>query len=496
MLLKNISYFACLIAISHVTSAKFRVIREWNYVNFTWPSITSYSDALQQQKYIPENVIMAGLKDFEGFYYVTMPRMKSGVPATLTRISSGISANDTAPLFTPFPSWQMNELGNCEALQNVQNVEIDVFKGQIWIIDGGRTETLGTDPDIKCKPKLVIYDLRKEENVLSYTFPENVASFNGSFLYDIVLDNTDDGYAYISDNSGRDPGIIVFSLKERHSWKIRHSQSMRADPKASYFRVNDVTITASLNIASLALGPRIKSSEGNVILDDDREVFYAPLSSLHLYSISTSVLRNQEVAFHDGEYQGNVTDYGTKSSQTVGMLMDNKGMLYYSLLASNSIARWDSSTPFQTGQKIIAKDDRYLEWVNAFAFDGQGNLTILVNRLNRFIYDKFNLSEVNFRLIASNVGGKSYLYDERYNYHSENGTQSTNSITTSTEKPQNPLKPGTDQDPYLAPAVPDPTAEPSSESTITQSKSSSAPLSCLSIMVLFIVNLGVLFTNC
>ncbi|XP_066252993.1 protein yellow-like [Euwallacea similis] len=476
----------CLFAISGLSSAKFRVIREWNYLNFTWRSAEMYQKAVQQQLYIPENNIIAGLKYFEGFYYITLPRMKSGVPATLTRIPSGFT-NDTTPLLMPFPSWEKNELNNCDAVQNVQNVEIDPMKGHIWIIDGGRTNTLGSSPVTKCQPKLLVYDIRKMEEVLSYTFPEHVASFNGSFLYDIVLDNTEQGYAYISDNSGRDPGIIVFSIKDHQAWKIRHSQSMHADPNAVAFHVNDVTISASLNIVSLALGPRVKKNNERIVVNEDREVFYAPLSSFHLYSISSAVLRNQEFARNEGEYQGTVKDYGQKSSQSVGMVMDNQGMLYYSLLSINSVARWDSNTPFQFGQRIIAKDDTYLEWVNSFSLDDKGNLTILVNRLNRFIYGKLKTNEVNFRLISSNVGGMGYLYDEIYNYNISTTTEQQ-STTTTTEKAAAPaLKPGTDQDPYLAPqpaSEPEPTPEPSSSPTplSTSTPKSETPSSLRSIL--------------
>lgn len=120
--------------------------------------------------------------------------------------------------------------------------------------------------------------------------------------------------------------------------------------------------------------------------------------------------------------------------------------------------------------------------MNSFALDNQGNLTLLVNKLNRFIYAKLNINEPNFRLIASTVGGKNYLYDRNYNYvaSSETPTVSTTTTTTTTttEKLEVPeLKPGTDQDPYLAPnPEPEPTAEPEPEPEPTsESPSSSTP---------------------
>lgn len=195
-----------LVVINTVNCDKFKVIREWYYLNFTWPSGDAYRDAISKGLYVPENNIIAGIKQFGDSFYVTLPRMKHGVPATLARIPSGI-VQDTTPSFTPFPSWEMNSLGDCNALQNVQNVEIDT-KGQIWIIDSGRTETLSAVPSVRCPPKLIIFDIKKNMTTTAYTFPDSVASFNANFLYDIVVDETDGGYAYITDNSARDPGNV------------------------------------------------------------------------------------------------------------------------------------------------------------------------------------------------------------------------------------------------------------------------------------------------
>lgn len=200
MWLRYVLLFACY----PLAWGKFKVSREWNYINFTWPTPDAYRDAIARSSYIPENNIISGITHFEDYFYVTLPRMKNGVPATLARIPAGI-VQDTSPSLEPFPSWEMNALDDCNALQNVQNVEVDP-KGQMWIIDGGRTETLNPVDTMRCPPKLVIFDVKKNMTTTTYTFPGNVASPNTSFLYDIVVDNTDGGYAYITDNSRKDPG--------------------------------------------------------------------------------------------------------------------------------------------------------------------------------------------------------------------------------------------------------------------------------------------------
>lgn len=183
---------------------RFRVIRQWKYVNFTWPSDEIYTKAISNGEYIPENIVIGGIKYFDNNYYITLPRMRNGVPITLSRIST-INSLTYSPPLEPYPNWEQNRIGDCTALQNVQNVEID-SKGLLWIIDGGRIETLNQKPLAKCPPKLIVHDLRLNKTITTYQFPEDVASFNGSFLYDIVVDDSNDGYAYITDNSGKDPG--------------------------------------------------------------------------------------------------------------------------------------------------------------------------------------------------------------------------------------------------------------------------------------------------
>lgn len=407
-------FFLLLLARGDCAGIQFHVVREWRYFNYTWPNDDAYNRGISSQGYIPENNIISGIKYFDGFYYLSLPRMKNGVPATLARISAANNA-DTAPLLEPYPSWEANEIDNCNAFQNVQNIEIDP-KGQIWIIDGGHTSTLQQPPIDRCPPKLTVYDIRSNRTIITYPFPENVANKQDSYLYDLVVDNTDGDYAYITDNSGKDPGIIVYSLRQNRAWKIKHP-SMKADPAATIFRINDVTVSAPLNIAGIALGPRIRNPSAQLVVGEDREVFYCPISSRHLYSINASVLRDENNANEQFQYAGRVRDLGLKNGQTAGMTMDSKGLLYYGLLGDTSIARWDSSQPFATSQKLISKDPEYLQWPSSFAFDDMGNLLLVTNKLQRFIYDKIRLDQSNFRILSAKVDSKSYFFDESpYNY--------------------------------------------------------------------------------
>lgn len=67
--------------------------------------------------------------------------MRPGVPATLGWMISPSDNGRTDPEIEPFPSWEMNEVGNCSALQFVQGIAVDT-DGIMWVIDSGRVDTL------------------------------------------------------------------------------------------------------------------------------------------------------------------------------------------------------------------------------------------------------------------------------------------------------------------------------------------------------------------
>lgn len=459
---------------------QFHVIREWRYVNFTWPNDDFYNRAIANQMYTPENNVVAGLKYFEGYYYLTLPRMKTGVPATLTRISASNNV-DTSPLLQPYPSWEMNTLNDCNALQNVQNIEIDT-KGQIWIIDGGHTSTLLQPPVERCPPKLVIFDIRSNRTVVSYTFPDNVANKQDSFLYDLVVDNSEGDYAYITDNSGKDPGIIVYSLRDNRSWKARHA-SMKADPSATEFRIGGVSVTAPINIAGIALGPKIHNPNAQVVIVDDREVYYSPLSSRHLYAVNSSALKSEVVSTNSFEFSRQVADLGLKASQTAGMVMDNKGVLYYGLLSDSSIAQWDSNTPFQTGQRVVSRDNEYLQWPSSFAFDDTGNLAVVTNKLQKFIYDRIILDQSNFRILSANVQSASYLHYNPYDYSQVQTSSAINNWESST---RGDMIPHFDHTPSEMPTSTSTTPRPYQPTQNNQVKTSSATQAEVSFLGVFL----------
>ncbi|XP_049869127.1 protein yellow-like [Pectinophora gossypiella] len=386
---------------------QFRVIYEWNAIDFEWASPGDREDYLNTSRYIPQNVLISGINFYGENIFLTVPRMLDGVPATLGTIPT--QQTETAPKLRPFPSWADNEIGNCKALQFVQNIEID-RNGIMWILDNGRVGTLTRTPDAKCPPSLVLIDLKTGKNEMErIPFPPDTVNVNSTYLNDLVVDNRDGDYAYISDNSAVDPGIIVFRRSDKKSWKLRDKNSMKLMEEAQSFRINGTTVTLPVNIDGIALGPQFRKEDGSV----DRTVYYCPLASYHLYAINASVLRNESLAqIGEGALRPYVVDLGTKASQTDGMKMDSTGVLFFGLIGNSTIAEWNTTVDFHVGQRTIARDPNYIQWVDRFTFDDRGNIYVVINRLFNFVKNQVALNEVNYRILKSHTGSKSYVFAE------------------------------------------------------------------------------------
>ncbi|XP_038113344.1 protein yellow [Culex quinquefasciatus] len=420
---------------------QFRVVYEWNVLDFAYPTEDDRARALYHGAYIPKNVLISDCKPHANRLYVTVPRMLAGVPATLGYFVRPENNGRTDPEIVPFPSWEMNKRGNCSALQFVQGIAIDKY-GIMWVVDSGRTETLqrGTN-HVTCPPKILLLDLKRNGTVVwRYEFPAEIVPSGVNYLNKIVVDDAFGGFAYITDNSGADPGIVVFSRRLNRAWKVRENNSMRAAQNAVRFAVNGTELNFSIHIDAIALGPYYNphaQSDLDPQVDPlignqnyERNVYYSPLSSYHLYSLPASLLRDPEFVLKASprDILESVTDYGRKSSQTDGMIMDNQGELYYGLLGEHSIARWDSYTPFTAkNQIVVARDRTHIQWVDGMGFDHEGYIYAITNRLHNFVAGKLRSDEVNFRILRAKTNALSYVEtpdnvfnnDVRYKYDGE-----------------------------------------------------------------------------
>ncbi|XP_076381365.1 dopaminechrome tautomerase [Megalopta genalis] len=397
--MKSLTFLLLFLVTVTVCHEPFQVIFQWNTIDVVWQSEDDKEFALNHGEYVPANNFISGIKFWKGKMYLTMPRWKDGVPVALGVTSATPVNKVTAPALEAFPSWEMQKLGDCSAFQYVQSMEIDPI-GRMWVIDTGRVSPMAVETKSACPPRLVILDLENKGEILrTYEFPQHVARPATAFLNDIVVDHEDGGMAYISDSDRDDPGIILYSLQNNTSWKIRHD-SMKAKPEAVRFMVAKVLINLPFPVDGIALSPASVQ---------DRQLYYSPLSSFHIYSIPTSVLKTN---------MSNIDDYvkelGRKNSQSDGMMMSATGVLYFGLLADDAVAMWDTkmSSSFNIAQRVISRDHERMQWPDSFAFDDSGSFYCVTNGLQNILNNRVNVSVPNYRVVRSKIGLKSYQYLE------------------------------------------------------------------------------------
>jgi hypothetical protein len=219
--------------------AYYSTVYGWNQIDYKFPSNQTRNRQLTTKEFIPENNVITGIKVLGGRMFLTVPRWREGIPSSLNYVDftpmtgkEGQEVNQetpNGPPLIPYPSWEMNQLGNCNAFQYIQSMEIDQF-GRMWVLDIGRVHIF-TTPVNKCPPKLVLIDLAKDEILHTYQFPADVVSPTSNFLNDITVGCLlkDECFAYISD--ALDSKVIVYDLKDDRSWFVRHA-SMNIDPAA------------------------------------------------------------------------------------------------------------------------------------------------------------------------------------------------------------------------------------------------------------------------
>ena len=116
------------------------IIYQWNIVEFEWPNISMKEREIRNGNYIQTNSAINGIKTYKKKVYVTIPRLKAGVPCTLGVVVEHQDRQmaNVSHVIRPFPDWDMQKLGDCRALQRVQSMEIDPQTGYMWIVDTGR----------------------------------------------------------------------------------------------------------------------------------------------------------------------------------------------------------------------------------------------------------------------------------------------------------------------------------------------------------------------
>lgn len=121
---------------SHFLTSKkrnpFEIIYQWTILDFQYPSSAHRARAIASGDFIPENNLPLGVDVAGDRLFVTMPRWKNGVPASLAWLP--LPPVYTNPPLMPYPDWSYHgnpDAPDCSKLMSVYRLWIDECQ-RLW----------------------------------------------------------------------------------------------------------------------------------------------------------------------------------------------------------------------------------------------------------------------------------------------------------------------------------------------------------------------------
>lgn len=222
----------------------------------------------------------------------------------------------------PYPSAAVSEpssLSNAERLISVHGMTLD-SQGRLWLIDDGKLA--GIDGIAPGAAKVVGIDLTRNQIISSVVLKD--ALRQDSHMNDLRVDLThgEKGTAYVSDSSfGESPALVVVDLASgRQRRVLAHDPSILAQ-KDFVTQLDGVPMRYD--------GKNSKFPHGGVdslaLTADGSRLYYAALTSRHLWSLPTAALADSSL--DDAHLAAQIRDEGEKV-MTDGMDIDRQGRLY------------------------------------------------------------------------------------------------------------------------------------------------------------------------
>ncbi|XP_068084062.1 protein yellow [Anabrus simplex] len=387
----------------------------WRQLDFLFPSQENKQAALASGQFKPDNNLPVGIELWEDKVFVTVPRWKSGVPASLAYFN----LNDTpiAPFLTPYPDWESHNISDGN-FKSIATRIVSPFRiradscDRLWVLDTGVADILDESPRAFYPTTLIVFDLKKNVLLRRYEFPKEHVK-DTSFFANIAVDEgatCDDVYAYSADLGAF--GLVVYSWKKNSSWRVQHN-FFYAHPMEGEFDVHGNKFQWTDGLFGLAL------SKPNRV-DGHRTLYFHPFASTSEFQVSTEILHNETRAsssYHEYHLLGT---RGPNTQSCASFMDEDSGIIFYTQVNTDSITCWNSRTrPQYLPQTIglVDKNNVTLIFPNDVKVDRKRNLWVLTDRLPMFMFGKLDPNDVNFRILTAPVDDatKDTICSSNYN---------------------------------------------------------------------------------
>lgn len=394
MLLPSVLLPFCLLSLANAD--KLNPSYQWKVLDFDFGSQEKRDQAISDKTFIPENNLPLGLEVYGNRIFVTIPKWKFGVAASLAYIDRTKDPMES-PVLKPYPNWDAHRAfeGGSPEIVSPFRVRADQC-GRLWVVDTGLEGLLEDKPKFHKNTTVMIYDLHNDALLRTYEIPVDQTT-EDSFFANVAVEDEDceNSYAYFADLGG--PGLVVYSWKQNKSWKVKHNY-FHIKPEAGDMTVTGINFQWTDGLFGLALRPE---------KDGYSTLFFHPMTSFDEFSVSTKLLRDESLAtnmstYHEYKYLGS---RGPKSQSGASFLDKKTGVLFYALVNLNAVACWRTTNPSYTmeSQGRIYMNNITMVFPNDVKVDNEGTLWVLSDRLPQFMYKSLDYDDVNFRIMSAKV---------------------------------------------------------------------------------------------
>jgi sugar lactone lactonase YvrE len=305
----------------------------------------------------------------QGRIFVNFPRWGDNVEYSVAEIRNG------EPV--PYPSAEFNREepdAPVASLVSVQSVVVDPID-RLWILDTGSPMF---QPTQYGGPKLVCIDLATDRVIKTILFPQDVA-LQTTYLNDIRFDlrSGTEGMAFITDSADKGAnGLIVVDLGSGESWRKLHDHpSTKAESLHNFLPIVEGKPLMERQ-ADGSTKPMTMGADGIAISADGSRLYYCPLMSRKLYSVSIDCLCDRQM--DDRAVAESVIDEGDKGGGADGLESDAAGYIYATNYEHQAILR---RSPLGVWETVV--HNSHLMWTDTMSIAADGYLYIIANQLHR-----------------------------------------------------------------------------------------------------------------
>ena len=299
-----------------------------------------------------------------GRIFVNFPHWGDPVKFTVAEIVNGKAV--------AYPNAQVNTINKAhpaDCLYSVQSVVVDP-KDRLWALDTGSVK-LG--PNVPGGPKMVCMDLKTNTITRTIFFPRSVVPAS-AYLNDVRFDlkRGKAGTAFITDSGAKSPdGIIIVDLATGRSFRrLGNDPSVKPDTK-----VIGIVDGFPLMTRKHGLSPQVPkfASDGIAISPDGKTLYYCPISSRQLYSVSIDAMMDRTKS--ESEVAATIKNLGTKGMSD-GLESDSSGGIYAGDEEKNQVKYGPPGGPYKVLAQVAPRF-----WIDTLSVATNGYLYFTANEL-------------------------------------------------------------------------------------------------------------------